>query len=37
MFKSTTAEQNAEQARHMAQFGMDWLHQFTEESLNKRA
>jgi hypothetical protein len=35
MFKSTTAEQNAELARHMAQFGMDWLHQFTEESLNQ--
>jgi hypothetical protein len=33
MFKST--EKNAEQATQMAQFGMDWIRQFTEESLNQ--
>jgi len=35
MLKSTIPEQNAEQASQMAQFGMDWIRQFTEESLNQ--
>ncbi len=34
MFKSTN-ERNAEQATQMARFGIDWIRQLTEESLNQ--
>src|ERR1700730_13758007 len=35
MLKSSSAEQNAERAKQAANYGMDWMRQFMEESLNQ--
>jgi hypothetical protein len=35
MLKSTIPEQNAERAKQAANYGMDWMRQFMEESLNQ--
>jgi hypothetical protein len=35
MLKSTIPEQNAERAKQAANYGMDWVRQFMEESLNQ--
>jgi hypothetical protein len=35
MLKSTMPEQNAERAKQAANYGMDWIRQLVEESLNQ--
>jgi hypothetical protein len=35
MLKSTMPEQNAERAKQAANYGMDWIRQLMEESLNQ--